>query len=73
MGVALSGGSNSYGYIYAPNAPCVLSGGGDWYGSIVVSQINDSGGSNIHYDQNLSNTIIAVSAYRAVGFSWSKF
>lgn len=49
----LSGQASSYAVLYAPNASAKLSGGSDWYGSIVVGTLDDSGGAAIHYDRHL--------------------
>jgi len=49
----LSGGSMSYGLVYAPNSALTLSGNGGWYGAMAVKTLTDSGGSAIHYDRSL--------------------
>jgi hypothetical protein len=46
--IKLSGGAGSYAVVYAPNSPINLSGGSHFYGGIVGSTINDSGGTAIH-------------------------
>jgi hypothetical protein len=53
--LSLTGGVNSYGVIYAPNAPVTLSGNGDWFGSMVVFTLNNSGNGAIHFDRQLGN------------------
>ena len=53
--IKLSGGAGSYAVVYAPNSPINVSGGSHFYGSIVGSTINDSGGTAIHYDASLSS------------------
>ena len=40
---------------YAPNAPINVSGGSHFYGAMVGSTVNSSGGTAIHYDTNLPN------------------
>jgi hypothetical protein len=37
-------------------APLSLSGGSNWYGSLIGSTINDSGGVSIYYDRELGAT-----------------
>jgi hypothetical protein len=48
----LSGGGTYYMDLYAPNAPVLLSGGSELYGSVVGASLTDSGDA-IHYDQSL--------------------
>ena len=42
-----------YADVYAPNSPINLSGGSHFYGALVGSTINNSGGTAIHYDSRL--------------------
>jgi hypothetical protein len=51
--IKLSGGTGSYAVVYAPNSPINISGGSHFYGAIVGSTINNSGGTAIHYDSSL--------------------
>jgi Tfp pilus assembly protein PilX len=44
------GGPGSYAVINAPNAPVVLHGGANYYGTIMANTIDDSGGVNLHFD-----------------------
>jgi len=71
--VALSGGAASFGVVYAPNAPVTFSGGGDWYGSVIGNTATNVGGSPIHYDRALADTLLVPGAYYPISFSWSKF
>jgi hypothetical protein len=52
--VKLSGGSSTYMVVNAPNPAATLSGGSDFYGAIVVASMNDSGGTNFHFDNALT-------------------
>ena len=52
--VELSGASGFWGAIYAPDAFVELSGGGNIYGSVVGRVVDNSGGSQFHYDEALS-------------------
>ncbi len=52
----LSGGSGSYAVLYAPKSKVTISGGGDWYGAMVVGTLTNSGGSSVHYDRSLKNS-----------------
>ena len=53
-GVALSGGTNAYFVVDAPNAAISLSNGAGIYGAIVGRTIVDTGGVALHFDQALS-------------------
>jgi hypothetical protein len=50
--ITVSGGSGTYGVLYAPNSAVTLTG--DWFGAMVVETFNDSGGSALHYDRHLA-------------------
>jgi Tfp pilus assembly protein PilX len=52
--VKLTGGSSTYMVVNAPNASAALSGGSDFFGAIVVASMNDSGGTNLHFDNALT-------------------
>src|SRR4029077_10543197 len=52
-GLNLSGGSASYATVDAPNALVNMSGGSDFFGSIIASTVTNSGGTAMHYDTNL--------------------
>jgi hypothetical protein len=54
-GITLSGGSQAYFTIYAPNAKVTFSGNSSMYGAVVAGSFTASGGGKIHYDQSLSN------------------
>jgi hypothetical protein len=50
---SLSGGSNAYFTIYAPNNKVTLSGNSPVFGAIVAGEFVSSGGSPIHFDRAL--------------------
>jgi len=52
--ITLSGGSQAYMAVYAPNSPIKFSGESDFYGSVVGDTITDSSGTKMHYDVHLS-------------------
>jgi len=54
QGITLSGGSQAYMAVYAPNSPITFSGGSDLYGAVVGNTVTDSGGTKMHYDVHLS-------------------
>jgi hypothetical protein len=39
-----------YAVVNAPKAAVVLHGGADYYGTIMANTIDDSGGTNLHFD-----------------------
>ena len=49
--LTFTGGTNDFAIVNAPNAAVVLHGGADFYGSIMANKIDDSGGTNLHFDQ----------------------
>ncbi len=55
QGITLSGGSQAYMAVYAPNSPITFSGGSDFYGAVVGNTITDSSGTKMHYDVHLSD------------------
>jgi hypothetical protein len=56
-GVVLSGGSNAYMAVYAPDCGVKLTGGTDFFGSIVGGSITMSGNSGLHYDEALGTIL----------------
>ena len=71
--ITLKGGPGAFGVIYAPNAPITTNGTPDWYGAVIGSTFTDNGGSTIHYDDALSNSLQTVGNFMPINFSWSKF
>jgi len=53
--LTFTGGTSDYMIVNAPNAAVVLHGGADFYGTIMANTIDDSGGTNLHFDQADSN------------------
>ena len=49
----LDGQADLYGVLYAPKAAVKMSGKSDWFGAIVVSTLDNSGGAAIHFDRRL--------------------
>ena len=71
--IAVRGGSQAAGVIYAPNAAVSLSGGSDWYGSAIGNTVNVQGGTGVHYDRELNKTAYTVGNWMLDSFNWSKF
>jgi hypothetical protein len=53
--IKVSGGTQTFLTIYAPSAQVDVVGGGDLSGAIVGNSVKVTGGSNIHFDEALSN------------------
>jgi hypothetical protein len=66
----LSGGSNAYFSVYAPNHDLTVSGSGDLWGSIAAKTVNFSGGSKVHYDEVLGRG--PPTGLNAVAGSWAQ-
>lgn len=57
QGISVSGGSQVGMAIYAPDCRVALSGGSNYYGSIVGKSIDISGGTAFHYDKRLEDNV----------------
>jgi Tfp pilus assembly protein PilX len=72
--IALKGGANAVGTIYAPNASYGFnSSGGSWYGSVVGSTLKDMGGASIHYDRRLKDKFYVPGNFMLSSFTWNKY
>ncbi len=75
--IKINGGATVAAVIFAPNATASLSGGSNFYGSVVASQVTVTGGVHINFDTNLANTPLAQSytlgPQMMSAFSWKKF
>jgi len=71
--VKLTGGTNSSMLAYAPNATGSITGGADFYGSMITNTITDMGGAAIHYDRQLQKTLMNLGNWMLDSFTWSKF
>lgn len=54
--ITLTGSNRAAGLIYAPNASVILTGGTDWFGSIVARTFDDPGGVSLHFDRHLQGS-----------------
>jgi hypothetical protein len=53
--VKITGSTDFYGAIHAPEAEIDITGSGDIYGALVGEEVDISGSRGIHYDENLQN------------------
>ena len=66
QGVNLSGGSQAYATVYAPNAPTTMSGGTDFFGSVIAGTLINSGGTALHFDTNLTDVMAGDSLWLTI-------
>jgi len=71
--VKVVGGTETAALVYAPNATASISGGADFYGSIVVNKITATGGSAINYDRRLQRMIMTAGQPTMTTFTWRTF
>ncbi len=72
------GGAATAAALFAPSAPISITGGTNWYGSLVGSIVNDTNGANIYYDTQLGGNpnatqIATVGNFMLDSFSWARF
>lgn len=71
--VRLNGGTSSSAMVYAPNAAIDLSGGTDFYGSVLGRTVSVTGGVRVHYDRNLGGSFGTTGNRMLTSFTWKKF
>ncbi len=69
---SLTGASGAYYGLYAPNHELNVTGGGNIWGSIITDGISDTGGSSIHFDQDLARILAPGSKLSIVPRSWTE-
>ncbi len=70
--IKLSGGASAIGLMYAPNASYSITGGANWYGSLIGASLTDMGGSAIHYDRHLQVEDYVPGDWMLESFTWKK-
>ena len=68
--LTFTGGTSMYAIVNAPYAAVVLHGGADYYGTIMANTIDDSGGTNLHFDAadtTISGATAATATANATG------
>jgi hypothetical protein len=71
--VRLTGGAQTVGMVYAPNAAVSFSGGGNFYGAVVAGTLTDSGGVHIHFDRHLPSLFFTTGTQMLSSFNWKKY
>lgn len=69
----VSGGAAAAFVLNAPNADLKLTGGSDFYGSMIVKTLTNTGGTKLHYDKNLANFYGIAGNPLLSSFSWKRF
>ena len=71
--IEMIGGPNAAATIYAPNAPVIMQGNADFYGSILANTYNAQGNASVHYDSSLASKYFTLGNYMLTSFSWKKY
>lgn len=71
--IKLAGGTSSAAMVYAPNAQAQLTGGANFYGSVLAASVSVTGGTRIHYDRHLDQSFFTTGNYMLNSFTWKKF
>jgi Tfp pilus assembly protein PilX len=69
----ISGGAATAFVMNSPNADLTLTGGSDFYGSLIVKKLKDTGGTKLHYDRNLGSFFGIAGNPLLTSFSWKRF
>ncbi len=70
---SISGGAATAFVMNSPNADLTLTGGSDFYGSLIVKKLKDTGGTKLHYDKNLGSFYGIAGNPLLTSFSWKRF
>jgi len=66
----LTGGTTTAAIVYAPLAATTITGGADFYGSVLAASVAVSGGAKIHYDRRLSRDFFTTGPQMMSSFTW---
>jgi hypothetical protein len=64
--MSVSGGTDAYAVINAPNAALTFIGGSNFYGEAVGNTINDQGGTNFYWDTSLTSPPANTNSFYAI-------
>jgi hypothetical protein len=64
--MTITGGTNAYAVINAPNAALTLRGGSNLYGEAIGKTIDDQGGTNFYWDTSLTSPPANTNAFYAI-------
>jgi hypothetical protein len=71
--ITMTGGnSQSAATVYAPNAPFLLKGTQDFYGSILAKTVTNNGNTGIHYDRRLQREFWVAGQPMMGTFTWQR-
>jgi Tfp pilus assembly protein PilX len=71
--ILMNGGTAAAALVYAPRAALSLSGGANFYGSLLGASVTITGGTRVHYDRKLDRTFYSVGNQMLSAFNWKKF
>lgn len=71
--VKMAGGTSASAMVYAPRSALSLSGGANFYGSLLGASVAISGGTMVHYDRHLNSTFSTAGNYMLTSFTWKKY
>jgi hypothetical protein len=72
--ISLEGGEKTSAVVYAPNASAKITGNKtDLYGAIIVHELKDSGGAQIHYDRHLKTLLMVPGDFTMSAFTWKSY
>lgn len=66
----LTGSTDFYGALYAPNSTITITGSADIYGSIIAKAVNLTGSAEIHYDEALNQVPQAANTFTTTRVAW---
>ena len=70
----LNGGTQAAALVYAPRAETSLSGGADFYGSVITGRLTATGGSALHFDRRLlTSGAMTAGNFTMNSFTWKAF
>ena len=69
----ITGGTSAAMTVYAPNAPVLLDGGTDFYGSVLSSGFDSQSSVRVHYDRSLGSKFFIMQNHVMSSFSWQKY
>src|SRR5262249_47398390 len=71
--VRMAGGGGSAAIVDAPEASVKLTGGSNFYGSVIGKTVKVDGGTGVIYDRSLQNRSQMLGPYMLSSFTWSKY
>lgn len=70
---SMSGTTEFYGGMYAPNAHVDVGGNAHVFGSVIAQEVEVSGDAQVHYDEALGDLMDPIGLYKVKVLSWREF